>query len=347
MDAQNSTERERIFHEVLAKPHEEWASFLTAACADAPSMRGEIESMLARLASQQQTTTNAAGPVINNTRPGDLAGQRLGPYRLTRLLGVGAMGEVYAANDPRLSRGVAIKVLPPEFRADPDRLRRFQAEAQAAAVLSHPNILAIHDIGTDGATTYLVYELLEGQTLRARLADGPLPRRAAIDFAVQITNGLAAAHEKGIVHRDLKPANIFITNDGWAKILDFGLAIFTNPPFSTNVRPAIATAETTAPGTVLGTCGYMSPEQLRGAHDVDQRTDIFSLGATLYEMLTGDRAFKGDTSIDVITQTLFSAPPPLPVDFLLNELVLTCIQKDKTFRYQSCSDVLFVLSHVN
>jgi serine/threonine protein kinase len=226
-------------------------------------------------------------------------GTRLGPYEITALIGAGGMGEVYRARDPRLGREVAVKVLPPSFAVNPERLRRFEQEARAAAALNHPNILAIHDIGYDKSASglsppYIVSELLVGQTLRRRL-QGPLPARKAIEYAVQIARGLAAAHEKGIVHRDLKPENIFVTGDGRVKILDFGLAKLTEsepraPALGDlpTVAPADSTLDVphTLPGVVLGTVGYMSPEQVRGV-PADHRSDIFSLGAILYEMLAG------------------------------------------------------------
>ena len=200
------------------------------------------------------------------------------------------MGEVYRARDTRLERDVAIKILPSQLAQDPDRRARFEREARAVAALSHPNILAIHDVGLHEGTTYAVTELLEGETLRQRLEGGAMPPRKAVEIGVQIANGLAAAHEKGIVHRDLKPENVIVTRDGRVKILDFGLA--TELSQASPDSPTIAGG--TEPGMILGTVGYMSPEQVRGTQ-VDQRTDIFALGAVLFEMLTGRRAFRRDT----------------------------------------------------
>src|ERR1700730_5426796 len=205
-------------------------------------------------------------------------GARLGPYEIQSALGAGAMGEVYRARDTRLQRDVAVKVLPAAFSSDPERLARFEQEARAAAALNHPNILAVYDIGTDAGSPYIVSELLEGESLRDRLAHGVLPVRKAIEYSVQIAHGLAAAHDKGIVHRDLKPENIFIVNDGRVKILDFGLAKLTAPRSGEagagNDDPTLPAR--TEPGFVLGTVGYMSPEQVRG-QPADNRSDIFAL----------------------------------------------------------------------
>src|SRR5712692_2591655 len=216
-----------------------------------------------------------------------IPGVRLGPYEVLAPLGAGGMGEVWKARDARLGREVAIKVLPPSYSRDPDRLRRFEQEAKAAGLLNHPNITAVHDIGMHEGAPYIVTELLEGETLRERLAAGPLPQRKALDFAGQIAQGLAAAHEKGIVHRDLKPENLFVTKDGRVKILDFGLAKLERPDSEGAGQTNMPTeAAGTEPGVLLGTLGYMSPEQVRG-RPADPRSDIFAFGAILYEMLSG------------------------------------------------------------
>ena len=241
------------------------------------------------------------------------AGTRLGPYQILALVGAGGMGEVYRAHDPRLGRDVAIKVLPAALSTDPDRLRRFEQEARAAGALNHPNILTVHEIGTHDGQPYIVSELLEGQTLRDALGHAALPVRKAIDYAIQISHGLAAAHEKRIVHRDLKPENLFITNDSRVKILDFGLAKLTEAAAAGVGAPMMATrAADTSPGMVLGTVGYMSPEQVRGLA-VDHRSDSFSFGSILYEMLWGARAFTGDTAADTISAILVKEPPELTI----------------------------------
>src|SRR5579872_3762097 len=232
-------------------------------------------------------------------------GTRLGPYQIESPIGAGGMGEVYRARDVRLGRDVAIKILPSSFGTDPERLQRFAQESRAAAALNHPSILSIYDIGEERGSPYVVSELLEGETLRDRLRNGPLPFRKAIDLAQQIARGLAAAHEKGIVHRDLKPENLFLTTDGRAKILDFGLAKFTRPDADaakvSGDDPTMQVA--TEVGTVMGTAGYMSPEQVRGKA-ADSRSDIFSFGAILYEMLSGKRAFHGDSAADTMSAIL-------------------------------------------
>ncbi len=257
------------------------------------------------------------------------------------------MGEVYRARDSVLKRDIAIKVLPAFFSQDPDRLRRFEQEAQAAAALNHPNILAVHRFGTFGGTPYLVSELLEGSTLGQQLLRGPLPARKAIDCAIQTARGLAAAHEKGIVHRDLKPDNIFVTKDGRVKILDFGLARLTEDPAASADGPTVIVPDRTEPGLVMGTVGYMSPEQVRGKA-VDHRADIFAFGAILYEMLTGKRAFRKPTSTETMTAILNEDPPGISeispnTPPALLRIVHRCLEKNPEQRFQSASDLAFAL----
>ncbi|HEX5068674.1 MAG TPA: protein kinase [Vicinamibacterales bacterium] len=284
------------------------------------------------------------------------AGTKLGTYEIIATLGAGGMGEVYRARDAKLNRDVAIKVLPEQLAQDPAALGRFEREAQAVAALSHPNILAIFDFGTSApespgsaakasTVTYAVTELLEGSTLRARLADGAWPVRKAVDVGVHIVRGVAAAHERGIVHRDLKPENIFITNDGVVKILDFGLAK-ANPGGAGAEAGATRIADTT-PGTVLGTVGYMSPEQVRGV-TLDHRTDIFSFGAILYEMLTGQRAFRGDSHVETMNAILKEDPPDfstaaLNVPGALERVIRRCLEKQPSERYYSAHDLAISL----
>jgi serine/threonine protein kinase len=276
------------------------------------------------------------------------SGSKLGPYDIQSAIGAGGMGEVYRARDARLNRDVAIKILPASFSKDTDRLQRFSQEARAAAALSHPNILSIYDIGDDNGAPYVVSELLEGETLRDRLRNGPIPSRKAIDYARQIASGLAAAHEKGIVHRDLKPENLFLTNDGRVKILDFGLAKLTRPEAGDAGNEATQTQHVaTDAGTVLGTVGYMSPEQVRGKA-ADARSDIFAFGAILYEMLSGKRAFHGDSSADTMSAILKEEPPDLAetnrnVPPALERVVRHCLEKNPAERFQSARDITFNL----
>src|SRR5215471_5358944 len=233
-------------------------------------------------------------------------GTRLGPYEILAPLGAGGMGEVYRARDSRLSRDVALKILPQVWAGNPDRMHRFEQEARAAGMLNHPNVLVIYDIGFHEGAPYVVAELLEGETLAARLGKGPLTRRKAVDYALQIAHGLSAAHEKGITHRDLKPANLFLTQEGHLKILDFGLAKLVSAAAEDASAAPTAPAET-EPGIALGTPGYMSPEQVRGQL-VDHRSDIFSFGAVLYEILTGERAFQGASKADMMSAILKEDP---------------------------------------
>jgi serine/threonine protein kinase len=273
-------------------------------------------------------------------------GAKLGPYEIVSLLGTGGMGEVYRARDSRLKREVAIKVLPQALSADPDRLRRFEQEALATAALNHPNILAVFDIGTSDGSPYVVSELLEGETMRERLRSGSIVVRKALDYALQIAHGLAAAHEKGIVHRDLKPENLFLTKDGRLKILDFGLAKLTQAEPSSRTSLPTMTHGTEA-GVVMGTAGYMSPEQVRGLA-VDARSDIFSFGAILYEMLSGKRAFHGDTPADTMSSILKEDPADLSetnrnVSPALERMVQHCLEKNPEQRFHSARDVAFGL----
>jgi eukaryotic-like serine/threonine-protein kinase len=273
-------------------------------------------------------------------------GTKFGGYEILGPLGAGAMGEVYRARDAALNRQVAIKVLPPYVSRDPDRLRRFQQEAQAAGALNHPNILAVHRFGSYSGAPYLVSELLIGGTLRETMNRGPMPVRKVIEIGVQIARGLAAAHEKGIVHRDLKPENFFITKDGQVKILDFGLAKLTQPQTDVDERRPSGLEET-HPGMLVGTAGYMSPEQARGT-PVDHRTDIFAFGGILYEMLTGKRAFYGTTWAEAMAAILKDDPPPFSqaapgTPVAMQRIVLRCLEKSPEERFQSASDLAFAL----
>jgi Tol biopolymer transport system component len=275
------------------------------------------------------------------------AGTTLGRYQIKSLLGMGGMGEVYRAYDPKIGRDAAIKVLPSNFSEDKERLARFEQEAQAAGALNHPNVLAIYDVDTHDGSAYVVSELLEGQTLRELMSGVPLPARKAIDYASQSARGLAAAHEKGIIHRDIKPENLFVTNDGRVKILDFGIAKLTEPAGDRVLTDLPTRKVNTDAGAVMGTVGYMSPEQLRG-QPVDPRTDIFSFGAVLYEMLAGRRAFHKDSTADTISAILREDPPELSetngnVNPSLDRVVRRCLEKNREQRFHSASDLAFAL----
>ncbi|HEU4692566.1 MAG TPA: protein kinase [Vicinamibacterales bacterium] len=275
-----------------------------------------------------------------------MIGSTLGPYQIVSKLGSGGMGEVYRARDPRLGRDVAIKVLPALYSRDPDRLRRLEQEAQSASALNHPGILTVHDFGEHEGAPYIVTELLEGQTLRERMGPPALPVRKALDYASQMARALAAAHAKGIVHRDLKPENVFVTRDGHVKILDFGLAKLVQPE-TTDSHAAETRTIGTEPGTILGTVGYMSPEQVRG-QTIDHRSDIFSLGAILYEMLAGERAFQGDSPVETMSAILKEEPKALAqssarIPAHIARVLSHCLEKDPSERFQSARDIAFHL----
>ena len=277
-------------------------------------------------------------------------GTRVGAYEVLALLGAGGMGEVYRARDARLDRDVAIKVLPAHLAEDAVALARFEREAKAVAALSHPNILGIFDVGREGSTAYVVTELLEGETLRERLAAGVLPARRAAEYAAQMARGLAAAHEKGIVHRDLKPENVFVTGDGRVKVLDFGLAKQVQPAADFGPTDTPTRLATTDPGVVLGTVAYMAPEQVRG-QPLDHRADLFAFGATLYEMLTGRRAFQRETAAETMTAILKEEPPELAaidpkIPPGLARIVQHCLEKRPEERFQSARDVAFDLEAI-
>jgi tetratricopeptide (TPR) repeat protein len=271
--------------------------------------------------------------------------RKIGPYEVLDLLGSGGMGVVYRAHDPRLGREVAVKVLVPEVVSDDSARDRFEREVRAVATLSHPNILAIHDIDLDGETVYAVMELLEGPTLRERIKSGPLSPRKAVDVGVQVARGLAAAHTRNLVHRDLKPENIAFTRDGQVKILDFGLVRHFIP--LSDLANSPTKVSDTSPGVVLGTLGYMSPEQVRG-QPVDHRSDIFSFGVVLYEILTGHRVFERSTTADTMSAILNDETDGLlksgiEVPPVLDRVVQRCLEKDPERRFHSASDLAFAL----
>src|SRR2546421_11510602 len=333
-------------HEPAERP-----AFLDEACQGDKLLRQQVNSFIV---SHEQAGGFIEEPAFEvmaeslENKQTELIGQTLGHYKILEQIGKGGMGEVYRARDTRLGRDIAIKVLPSAFSSDADRLRLFEQEARAGSALNHPNILVIHDIGTENGSPYTVTELLQGETLRQRLDTTTIPPRKAIDYALQIARGLAAAHDRGIIHRDLKPQNLFITRDGQLKILDFGLAKLIQPaiPLQTEVPTRLAGADT-ASGMVMGTAAYMSPEQVRG-QAADHRSDIFSFGAVLYEMLTGKPAFRGDSPIETMNAILKEEPVELSeanrnIPAGLERVVSHCLEKKPDERFQSTRDLVFDL----
>jgi len=313
-------------------------AYLRDACGDDPSLRAEVEALLA---GQEEAGSFGERPLVAERSAADhlSSGTRLGPHEILRLVGAGGMGEVYEARDTRLDRVVAVKVLPSELGSDPERRARFVREAKTIAKLNHPHICTLYDVGRHEDTDYLVMELLEGETLADRLTNGPLPIDDALRYGTEISDALATAHKIGVVHRDLKPGNIMLTKAG-AKLLDFGLAKL-KPPVGTG--ESTTQHEVTAEGAILGTLQYMAPEQLEG-RDTDARTDIFAFGAVLYEMLTGEKAFEGESQASLIGAILHTDPPAVSslqplVPVSLDRLVRTCLEKDPDARWQSAADL--------
>ena len=334
---------ERVYHEALGRPPERRAAFVAEVCAGNEELRREVESLLAQDASADPVFTRgaaiAAAGLVSDIGQSVLNGRRLGAYQILGPIGSGGMGEVYRARDTRLGRDVAIKVLPRAFTADPDRLARFEREARVLASLNHQNIATIHGVEEAQGIRALVMELVDGTTLAERLADGRLPMAEALAIARQIADALEAAHEKGIVHRDLKPANIKITPDGIVKVLDFGLAkvVADRGDGGESLSPTV-TIGGTREGLIVGTAAYMSPEQARGL-SVDRRTDIFSLGVVLYEMLAGQRPFRGASQIETMHAIINDPPPPLSLRPELQDVLDKTVAKDPKDRYQHAGDV--------
>lgn len=269
-------------------------------------------------------------------------GTRFGPYEIISTLGAGGMGEVYRARDTRLGREVAIKILPTELSSSQDRLNRFEQEAYSASSLNHPNIITIHDIGSEDSTRYIAMELVDGKTLRELISTGPIASRKAISIATQLAEGLAKAHSAGIIHRDLKPENVMITKDGFVKILDFGLAKLFTADKQEGVS-SLQTAAGTNAGIILGTIGYMSPEQASG-EQVDFRSDQFSLGSILYEMVTGQRAFQKKTTVETMAAIINQDPQPIAsinpqVPAPIRWFIERCLAKDPADRFASTDDL--------
>jgi serine/threonine-protein kinase len=343
---------DKLLQAALALDPADRASFLNHACKSDAALRQEIDSLLAsheRAGSFIESPAIEASPSLIVTNAADsILEQPIGPYRILSHLGSGGMGEVYLAQDARLGRKVALKILPDYFTTDEQRVKRFEQEAQAASALNHPNIITIYDIGEVEGRHFIATEYIEGQTLRQRIASHKFSLNEALDVAAQAAGALAAAHQAGIVHRDIKPENIMLRPDGLVKVLDFGLAKLTGARHLApgTQAPTVAKFET-EPGTIVGTANYMSPEQARG-QAVDARTDIFSLGAVIYEMVAGRAPFEGETSTDVIVSILEKEPPPLrryepdaPQE--LQRIVSKALAKDREERYQTIKDILIDL----
>jgi Tol biopolymer transport system component len=332
MEADRWKKIQELYEAAIALPPEKRAEFLAQACPADAGLRGEVQSLLAQPAGS--FLESAPVSAIKTLSPG----VKLGNFEIVELIGRGGMGEVYRARDSRLKRDVAIKVLPAGLARDPDRIARFEREARAAGALNHPNIVAVYEIGREDGTYWIATELVAGEPLASAIEPGPLALQKALEIATQIAEGLTAAHAAGIVHRDLKPANIMVTRDGRVKILDFGLALRQRSSQDST------TMHITDEGTVLGTAGYMSPEQVRG-ETVDQRSDLFSFGVILYEMLGGKRAFAGASSVEVMNGILKEDPPELPatVPPAIDRIVRRCLQKDRERRFQTAADLGWAL----
>src|SRR5262245_4834925 len=346
-----------LFHEALEFQGEARAAFLAKACGNDEDLREDVGRLLA--AHERDSSfidypwldqTHEQTDDLNNLSP---VGGRIGPYQITSRLGRGGMGVVFLAEDPRLERKVAIKVLPAAFTQNPDRVRRFEREAKAVSALNHPNILTIHEIGEADGTHYIVSEYVEGETLRALIERGKLSISHAIAIADQVAGALNIAHKAGIIHRDIKPENVMVRPDGLVKVLDFGLAKLTERPAAApevDSQAATIVRLNTEPGVVIGTTHYMSPDQARGL-EVDHRTDIFSLGVMLYELIAGRRPFEGATANDVIAALLTAEPLPLrqhsaEVTAELERIVGTCLAKDRAARFQSMKELIGELKRV-
>src|SRR5579884_1349559 len=321
---------EELYHAALAEAPEKRAAFLARACPDDERIRAEVESLLEQ----------AGASFLDSDRLPSLVqpGAKLGNFELVARIGRGGMGEVWRAHDPRLKRNVAIKLLPLAFAHHPDRIARFEHEARAASALNHPNIVSVFDVGHENGVWWIVSELVDGEPLTALIGRGPLSPRRVAEIGMQIAEGLAAAHSAGIVHRDLKPGNIMLRRDGRVKIVDFGLAKRRGPGEDSTTL--------TDSGAIMGRAGYMSPEQVRG-EDVDTRSDIFSLGVILYEMLSGRQAFSGKSTIEIMNAILKDEPAEIPpVLPALESIVRHCLEKDRERRFQSAADLRFALSSV-
>src|SRR6478736_745537 len=337
-----------LFQSTVERTPEERTAFLDEACHDDEGMRREVESLLTSYEQAENfievPAFEVAPELVTNDQAGALVGKVIGHYRIESLIGVGGMGEVYLARDERLGRKVALKLLPDRLTIDETQLSRFKTEARSASALNHPNILTVYEIGAEGNRQFIATEFIEGMTLRASLACGRMNLRAALEIAVQVASALAAAHETGVVHRDIKPENIMLRPDGYAKVLDFGIAKLTEQRPGSDDQVETAAVLQTRPGFVLGTAHYMSPEQARG-QKVDARSDIWSLGVVLYEMVAGSPPFRGETPSDCIAAILTAEPAPVSsispdVPAKLESILQKALRKNTDERYQTIKEML-------
>jgi serine/threonine protein kinase len=355
---------EEVFRAALDQELDQISAFLDKACEGDDALRRKVEALLSSRPRAdgfiENSAVGLATKVIQNGQADSLVGQTIGHYTISESIGTGGMGEVYLATDITAGRNAALKLLPMRFTGDAERLKRFQQEAHAVVGLNHPNILTVYEIGEDHSIHYIASELIEGETLRQRLAREPMQLSEAVDIAIQVASALAAAHHTGIVHRDIKPENIMLRPDGYVKVLDFGIAklaesAFADPSSVAVLRRVEATADgaesmrlaETKLGSMLGTVRYMSPEQAVGT-PVDKRTDLWSLGVVLYEMATGHAPFTGDTPKEVMSSILESEPPPLTsyvrhASTELQQIISKTLRKNRAERYQSASELVEAL----
>ena len=333
---------QEIFNSAIKCRPDERDSFLSEVCSDDEALRREVELLMA-----SHEKTGSPADFSADDKPEMQRGQTVGAYEILSFISRGGMGEVYLAQDKRLNRKVALKLLPVAFTRDTDRLRRFEQEARAASALNHPNIITIYEVAKAESTHVIATEFVEGETLRQRLSYARLNLNKSLHVAIQVADALSAAHKAGIIHRDIKPENIMLRPDGYVKVLDFGLAKLSEPESATVLAEAPTRQVRTGSGIVMGTAGYMSPEQARG-RDIDARSDIFSLGAVIYEMVAHRRPFEGESPSDVLAAILKIDPVPLsratpeaPAELV--RIVTKALRKDREERYQVVKDLLLDL----